>query len=44
MQIHYMKVALYRAWSEIKAEIANHWFGLLWWILEPILLFLNLNH
>jgi len=35
--MHYMNVAFYRALAEIKAEVANQWFGLMWWILEPIL-------
>jgi len=37
MRTHYFSVAFFMALAEIRAEVTGQWFGILWWVLEPIL-------
>ena len=37
MSMHYFNVALFMAFAELRAEVTGQWFGILWWVLEPIL-------
>lgn len=33
----YLELVFYRAWAELRSEVARVYLGVVWWVLEPIL-------